>query len=111
VKRFVQGDRPLCTSEISEALEIPARFVRQLLDELINAKLVVETARNGNETAFQPGQATEKVTIQFALEAYERQGLNPTRLASVEDERIAFYVRAIAVEMANSPKNVLLKEI
>jgi membrane protein len=111
VKRFIQGDRPLCTSEISGALEIPVRFVRQLLDELINARLVIETARNGNETAFQPGQATEKLTIQSALEAYERQGLNPARLASPEDERIASHVRAIAAEMANSPKNILLKEI
>ena len=111
VKRFIQGDRPLCTSEISGALEIPVRFVRQLLDELINARLVIETARNGNETAFQPGQATEKLTIQSALEAYERQGLNPARLTSPEDERIASHVRAIAAEMANSPKNILLKEI
>ena len=83
----------------------------QLLEELINARLVVETARNGNETVYQPGQATEKLTIQFALEAYERQGHNPTRLATSEDEKIAFYIKAIAEELANSPKNVLLKEI
>lgn len=111
VKRFVQGDRPRSTSDISTALEIPVRFVRQLIEELINARLVVETVRNGNETVFQPGQATERLTIQFALEAYERQGHNPARLATSEDEKIAYYVKAIAEEMANSPKNVLLKEI
>jgi membrane protein len=111
VKRFIKGDRLPSMSEISTALEIPVRFVRHLLDELINARLVVETARNGNDTVFQPGQATEKMTIQFALEAYERQGFNPDVLSSSEDERIASHVRAIVEEMANSPKNVLLKEI
>ncbi len=111
VRRFVRGDRPPIIREISVTLEIPVRFVRQLLDELVKARLAVETARNGNEAAFQPGQATEKLTIQSALEAYERQGLNPVCLASLESERIASYVKAIAEEMANSPKNVLLKEI
>jgi len=111
VKRFVQGERPLNAGEISTGLEIPARFVIQLLEELINARLVVETARNGNETVYQPGQATERLTIQFALEAYERQGHNPACLATSEDQKIAFYIRAISEEVANSPKNVLLKEI
>jgi membrane protein len=111
VKRFVQGDRPLSASEISMTLEIPVRFAGQLLEELINARLVVETARNGNETIYQPGQPIEKMTIRSALEAYELQGHNPARLANPEDERIAFYMKAIAEEMANSPRNLLVKEI
>ena len=39
------------------------------------------------------------------------RGSTLTVLSSSEDERIASHVRAIAEEMANSPKNVLLKEI
>lgn len=111
VKRFVKGDIPSNVREISTALEIPMRFVRQLLDDLINARLVVETARNGGDAAFQPGQATDKMTIQFALEAYERRGYSPAHFASSEEEKIAFYIKAVSEEMANSSKNLLLKEI
>jgi len=112
VKRFVQGERPLTAVEISATLEIPVRLMRRLLDELIGARLVTETCRQGNrEDTYQPGQATERLTIEFALEAYERQGSNPAFLTSGENETIASYARAISEEMAKSPKNVLLKEI
>jgi membrane protein len=111
VKRFIRGDTPSNIGEISTVLEIPVRFVRQLLDELTKARLVVETARNGSDAVFQPGQATEKLTIQFALEAYERRGYNPSHLASSEEEKIAFYIKSISQEMISSPNNLLLKEI
>jgi membrane protein len=112
VKRFVQGERPLTAVEISATLEIPVRLNRRLLDELIGARLVTETCRQGHrEDTYQPGLATERLTIEFALEAYEQQGSNPAFLTSGENETIASYVRAISEEMINSPKNVLLKEI
>jgi len=111
VRRFVRGERPLNAVELSSELEIPLRFVTQLLVELINARLVIETGRNGNDTVYQPGQPTEAMTIQSALDAYERRGYNPDRATGPEDERIAFYMKAITQEIASSPKNVLIKEI
>lgn len=112
VKRFVQGERPLTVVELSSTLEIPVRLMRRLLDELIGARLVSETCREGTrDDAYQPGQATERLTVECVLEAYERQGSNPAFLTSAENEVIAKHVRAISDEITNSPRNVLLKEI
>jgi len=111
VKRFVQGEGPVSVTEISSELEIPVRFVTRFLSELINARLVIETARNGSVALYQPAQPTEKITIQSALEDYERQGHNPACLATAADQKIAFYIKEIADEIAKSSNNILIKEI
>jgi membrane protein len=110
IKRFGRGEEALTSAQIATTLELPLRFVRRLLTELIASDLVAEVARDGNNgVGFQPAQDTELLTIEYAIRAYERHGRDvPTGL---KDEEIAVYLRAISEEVAASPKNVLIKNI
>ena len=113
VKRFVQGEKPLTTHQIAHALEIPILLVRQHLSEMADAGLVVETAPgNGHEIAFQPGRSIDYVTIQQALDLYEKRG--ETRLpipASEGGEKISNLLKEISEAIEKSPANVKVKEI
>lgn len=112
-KKFSQGEKPLSTQQIAHALEIPVRLVRQLLYELTNVGLVVETAKGvKDEVAFQPGRTIENMTMKYALDEYEKYGTvqipdNP----SDEAEKISMFLRDISEAIEKSPGNVRLKEI
>ena len=113
IKNFSQGEKPLSASRIADTLEIPLRLVRQLLHELVGAGLVVETARGAkDEVAFQPGRATESLTVKYALDAYEQYGDTPTPVSQSEEaEKISLYLKNISDIVEKSSGNVKLIEI
>jgi membrane protein len=103
----------LSVSQIADTLEIPVRLVRQLLHELSDVGLVVETSKGiKSEVAFQPGRSIENITVKFALDEYEKYGI--TKIPddrSDEAEKISKYLQDISEAIEKSPANVRLKEI
>jgi membrane protein len=113
VKRFAQGEKPLTTHQIAHALEIPILLVQQHLSEMTDAGLVVETAPgNSHEIAYQPGRSIEYITIQQALDLYEKRGetRHPTP-ASEGGEKISNLLKEISEAIEKSPANLKVKEI
>jgi membrane protein len=112
-KKFSLGEKPLSVNQISHALEIPVRLVRQLLHELIEVGLVVETSRGvKSEIAFQPGRTIENMTVKFALDEYEKYGI--TKIPEDRSEealKISKYLQDISEIIERSPSNVKVKEI
>ncbi len=112
-KKFSLGEKPLSADQISKALEIPVRLVRQLLDELSDVGLVVETAKGiKGEVAFQPGRTIENITVKLVLDEYEKYGITKIpRDPSDEAEKLNKYLKDISEAIDKSPGNVRLKEI
>jgi len=112
-KKFSLGEKPLSASQIAHALEIPVRLVRQLLHELSDVGLVVETAKGiKSEVAFQPGRTIENITVKFAMDEYEKYGI--TKIPDYQSdaaEKISKYLQDISETIEKSPSNVRLKEI
>ena len=112
-KKFALGEKPLSVSQIAHAVEIPVRLVRQLLHELSEVGLVVETARGiKGEVAFQPGRTIENITVKFALDEYEKYG--STKIPdyqSEEVEKLYKHLKDISETVEKSSGNVRLKEI
>ncbi len=87
-KKFSLGERPLSAHQIAYALEIPVRLVRQILYELSDVGLVVETPKGiKGEVAFQPGRAIENITVKYALDEYEKYGM--TKIPDYQSEEAA----------------------
>jgi membrane protein len=112
-KKFSLGEKPLGVSQIDHTLEIPVRLVRQLLHELSEVGLVVETSKGiKSEVAFQPGRTIENITVKFAMDEYEKYGMtNIPDNQSDEAEKISKYLKEISETAERSPANVRLKEI
>jgi membrane protein len=112
-KKFSLGEKPLSAVQIASVLEIPVRLVRQLLHELTNVGLVVETVTGAkSETAFQPGRTIENITVKTALDEYEKYGI--TKIPDYQSEeaaKISKYLQELSETIQNSPSNVPLKEI
>jgi membrane protein len=112
-KKFSLGEKPLSTSQIAHALEIPVRLVRQILNELSDVGLVVETVKGvKSEAAFQPGRTIENITVKFALDEYEKYGIKKIPdYQTDEAEKISKYLKNISEISEKAPGNVTLKEI
>jgi membrane protein len=112
-KKFSLGEKPLSVRQIAHALEIPVRLARQLLHELTDVGLVVETVKGTkDEVAFQPGKTIENITVKYALDEFEKYGIaqipdNP----SDDADKIYKYLKDISETMEKSPANVRLKDI
>jgi DNA-binding IscR family transcriptional regulator len=66
----------LNAKQISNALDIPVRLVRQILQELGEVDLVVEIAKGiKGEIAFQPGRTIENITVKSALDEHEKHDI------------------------------------
>jgi membrane protein len=112
-KKFSLGEKPLSAHQIAHTLEIPVRLVRQLLHELSEVGLVVETSKGiKSEVAFQPGRTIENITVKFALDEYEKYGITKIPDYQTEEaEKISKYLKDISETIERSPANVRLKEI
>ena len=112
-KKFSQGEKALNAIQIAELLEIPVRFVRQLLQELIDVGLVVETTSGTkHQVTFQPGRTIENLTVKEVLDAYERRGIPyDTVSQSDKEENISNYLQNISEVVEKAPGNVMIKEI
>jgi membrane protein len=112
-KKFSLGEKPSSVSQIARTLEIPVRLVRQLLHELSDVGLVVETAKGiKSEAAFQPGRTIENITVKFALDEYEKYGITKIPdYQSDEAEKILRSLKDISEAIEKSSGNVRLKEI
>ena len=113
VKTFDQGLKPLTARQIAYTLEIPVRLVRQLLEELTSAGVVVETVGEGSHgAAFQPGKTIEQATVKYAIDVYEHHGVEPRPASpSEEGEKILRSLQSISEAIEKSPGNIALKEI
>lgn len=112
-KKFSIGEKPLSVREISRILEIPMRLVHQILHELNEVGLVVETVRGAkSESAFQPGRAIENITVKVALDGYENYGaIKIPEAKSEEANRILKHLEEISGTLERSPSNIRLKDI
>ena len=64
-QQYLQGAPPLCVTALAEDLSVPTRLVRQIMQTLTAARLVVETA--GAEPAYLPARPMERITCHDML--------------------------------------------
>lgn len=73
--RFLEGEKPLNTREISTAVEIPVRLAQQTLDEMLSAGIISETSRDDDRSvAYQPARDVEQMPRSLVVEMWEAKG-------------------------------------
>jgi len=66
-RRFALGEPAPTVAEMAEELSVPTRLIRQIMQTLAGARLVVESA--GTEPAYLPARPLETITCHDLLEA------------------------------------------
>ncbi|GAB4156461.1 MAG: YihY/virulence factor BrkB family protein [Planctomycetota bacterium] len=113
VKKFAAGEQPPSDSEIASALEMPVRLVRQILGDLVTAKVLNEAKIPEDELLrYQPSTDISKITVAHVLASLDSVGFDS--IPVVEDEgtaKLRESLKKIANSVVESSGNVLLKDI
>lgn len=113
IKKFEKGENPPVSTEIGYDLGIPIRLVRDILYDMVQAKILVETVTDSpKERGFQPAIDIGKITIQFISQKLDDIG--STHLMA-KDSKIFNKINELYDDifklLSESPTNVVLKDI
>jgi membrane protein len=113
IKNFIRGEKPMTAGEISNQLEIPIRFVNEIIFDLVKSNIVsVAEIEGDTERGYQPAIDVSTLTIQYVIEAIERRGINTMHFTdNPEFASISASLEAFGRTIAKIPENKLLKEI
>lgn len=113
VKNFEQGKTGLTSTAISHEYRIPIRLVRQILYELVESNILVETVvSNSKEHAYQPAIDIHKLSVGYVIKAIEENGSKNISVKKTNEyEKIASITNSFKDKWENARENVLLKDI
>lgn len=113
VQDFCIGKNPLNAEDISHALEIPIRLVRQILFDLTEAGVLIEIRKDETKAAvFQPARDVDQLTIKFVVDSLEHHGDESLPVTQSEQlSKLSDCLKEFSENITNSPSNIVLKNI
>jgi len=113
IKNFIKGEKPLTARQISHELEIPIRFVNEILFELVKCNILSVTESDGDsERGFQPALDINTLTVKYVIEAMELRGINKMPFANTPEFAVlSETMETFGKAIENLPANRLLKEL
>lgn len=113
VKNFINGQPPLNAVQLSEQLEIPVRLVREILYDLVGAKMLSEVITHDiKEIAYQPAMDSSLLTVNYVFDLLDKKGSEPTFIGdSKELKKVTGIIDSYYEKFKNSPDNILLRDI
>jgi membrane protein len=100
-------------ADIADQLGIPPRLVRDIIYNLMNARIINETLNQEvREVAYQPAIDPSKISISFVIDALDKLGQQVAfDKESPEFEQITSVVESFYDDIRSSPRNILLKDL
>jgi membrane protein len=113
VKNFCQGEKPADIHVITHALGAPVRIVREILFDLIEARILSEVKQNDeSKSYYQPAQDVANLTIKRVLDLLDRKGKgNLPFIKDQELEKISSTLESLDQVAAVSSENTPLKNL
>ena len=112
IKDFEKSEGPVAFNKLTRDLVIPHRFVREAVNDLENAGLLVRV-KNDDEELYVPGMDINKIDIATVISKLEDMGLDnlPQQHQNKEFAAIDRTITAISEAIQKAPANKLLKEL
>ena len=113
IKNFEAGKRPVTATEIASKLNMPIRIVREIIFDLMNAGIFVETVTESiKENGYHPAIDIHKIDVRMVIENVEKLGYDDLHLAKKADlEKLSKIQESFLNDIAKSPSTKLLMDI
>lgn len=113
VWRFARGEKPATARDISNQLEIPIRFVNDILFHLVRSDILSLARTEGSEEqGYQPARDINTLTVQYVVNAMDKRGLNQTPFTqSSEFAALSASLETFDQAIERQPANKLLKDL
>ena len=113
IQNFAKGEKPLTAPEISHQLDIPIRFINDILFELGKSNILSKAEIEGSEEhGYQPARDINLLTINYVIEAMEKRGLdNIPFIHAPEFAALSAAVESFSKAIEKLPENKLLNNL
>jgi membrane protein len=113
VKNFAEGKPPEVAEGLCHELGVPIRLVNEILDELVQAGILVPTQNeNPTDTGYQPARSLDQLTVGFVLDRLEKRGEDNVPIVETSElKTLRACLQDFDEAVQKSPKNVPLREI
>jgi membrane protein len=113
IKNFTAGLEPLNAADIASQLSIPVRIVRDLIYDLLNARIIIETLTpEVREVAYQPALDPARITISYVIDALDKQGQQVMfEKETGELAKLNLIVESFYDDIRNSANNTAIKDL
>jgi len=113
VRRFARGAPPLGEQEMVHELDIPTRLLRQVLFDLTESGVLIQTGEGlGRPAGYLPARDIREITVTHVIAALDHRGVDNLDLAPGKDfSAVRERVRRLDEALARSPENVPLSEM
>jgi membrane protein len=113
VQTFIRGEKAPTARAISSGLEIPIRFVNDILFNLVRSGILsVTQADESSEKGYQPARDVNSLSIHYIIDALEERGLNEMPFTHAPEFAVlSASLAAFGKTVEGLPDNKLLKEL
>jgi len=113
VRRFVDGEKPLTTSEIAARMKLPIRPVRMVITDLLTSELILEVyTQKEKQRAYAPASDISKYTIKHVIETLEKSGNNRILNKSADDLKKILHIQDNFLQaIEHAPDNILIQNL
>jgi membrane protein len=113
VKKFQSGEKPNTSAQLGHELGIPVRLVRDIIYDLLEARLIVEaTTESAKENGYVPALDINRIDVGLLIERLELSG--DDRLMAEPSKHLKTFIeiqRSLFEAIYKSPANKLLKDL
>ncbi|MDR1865478.1 MAG: YihY/virulence factor BrkB family protein [Bacteroidales bacterium] len=113
VLRFIAGEAPLSSQELSESMKLPTRLVRMVTADLLGAGLINEIRTDKEKLhLFMPAKDVRQYTVKNVMEALDRSGNNRIlQQPSEEMKKVLHIQERFLLHLEKSPENILIQDL
>ena len=113
VKNFTTGEKAVTSEGLSKSLKIPVRLVRDILQDLIDSRLVSMIHEDEHqERLYQPAMDVSKLSVSYILNKLDRKGSDQqVFLESAEYNKMTAMLEQFEKLVEESDSNLLLKDL
>lgn len=114
IKRFEKGDKPYTADEISENYKIPTKLTTDVLYQLVELGILVETPIDDSKIvpAYVPAMDIQKITVAYLFEKVDREGSEDFKIdITAEYEEEWQEILEIRRMIDQKEKDVLIKDL
>ena len=113
VRRFVNGEIPLTTQELSTHMKLPIRLVRMVTTNLLSANLISEVCTaNDKVYAYAPAKDVKQFTIKHVVESLDKSGNNSILDSSADKLKKVLHIQENFLQaMEEAPDNILIQDL
>jgi membrane protein len=109
----MDGEPPWSEEKIAGTLELPIRLTRNLLSDLVESRILSETAVDDGKTIYyQPARDINMLSINFILQSLENIGTDDLPHTKTKElDTIKDRINELEIAAEKSSGNLLLKDL